>query len=207
MNINSKSKVMVIDENLLLLRGAKVVKFKSGEYIFTETGVPEYYYYIKSGHVKLNKLQEKNKEIIRAILPKGFPIAQSPLFTNRPYNYNAQALTTCSIIILEKELFFKILTDFPDAQLEVIDYLSRCLHFANIITNILFESDPIAKLNTLFNYLKSFQNNSEPFTYRVDLTRQQIANMIGLRVETTIRNIKTMEKSGIVRIQNGKVFY
>lgn len=198
---------MVIDENLLLSRGGKVLQFKTGQYIFMEMDIPMNYYYVKNGQVKLSKLLEKNREIIRAIISKGCPLAQSTLFTNKPYNYNAQALTNCTIIILAKELFFKVLRDIPSAQREIIVNLSHSLHFGNVISDILFESDPIAKLNTLFEFLKSFHNNSEPFSYKINLTRQQIANMIGLRVETTIRTIKAMEKSGIVKIQNGKVFF
>ena len=38
------------------------------------------------------------------------------------------------------------------------------------------------------------------------LTRQQLANMTGLRVETIIRTMKQMEKEGKLNIIRGKVF-
>ena len=41
---------------------------------------------------------------------------------------------------------------------------------------------------------------------KVNLTRQQIANMTGLRVETVIRTIRHLNEIGSLDIVNGKVF-
>jgi CRP-like cAMP-binding protein len=40
---------------------------------------------------------------------------------------------------------------------------------------------------------------------RVELTRQEIADMTGLRVETVIRTMKAMEEKGMLKIENRKV--
>ena len=42
--------------------------------------------------------------------------------------------------------------------------------------------------------------------FKVNLTRQQIANMTGLRVETVIRTIRAMQDKGLVTIERGKIF-
>ena len=46
--------------------------------------------------------------------------------------------------------------------------------------------------------------NSE---YIVPLTRQQMANLTGLRVETVIRTIKLMEKNNLLKIKKGLIYY
>lgn len=40
----------------------------------------------------------------------------------------------------------------------------------------------------------------------IPFTRQEIANMIGIRVETVIKYVKVLEKSGELRILKGKIF-
>jgi CRP-like cAMP-binding protein len=40
----------------------------------------------------------------------------------------------------------------------------------------------------------------------MDLTRQQVANMTGLRVETVIRSIRNMNENGQLVIERGKVY-
>ncbi|MBN9337629.1 MAG: winged helix-turn-helix domain-containing protein, partial [Chryseobacterium sp.] len=45
------------------------------------------------------------------------------------------------------------------------------------------------------------------FSFQIPLTRQQMASLTGLRVETTIRTLKSMEKDNIVKIRNRKILY
>jgi CRP-like cAMP-binding protein len=42
---------------------------------------------------------------------------------------------------------------------------------------------------------------------QIPLTRQQLASFTGLSVETVIRSIKNMEKNGVLKIQNRKIWY
>ncbi len=64
--------------------------------------------------------------------------------------------------------------------------------------------DPEHRILSLINYLKSKSNlSTEPF--QVPLTRQQIADMSGMRVETVIRTIKRMEEEGKLLIQDRKI--
>lgn len=63
------------------------------------------------------------------------------------------------------------------------------------------------KLKTLFDYLKGSQSKRTPFSFQVPLTRQEMANYTGLRVETTIKTIKKMEQENLVKIVNRKIYY
>ena len=38
-------------------------------------------------------------------------------------------------------------------------------------------------------------------------TRQQLADMTGLRVETVVRTVKTMEQQGALEIADGKILW
>lgn len=55
--------------------------------------------------------------------------------------------------------------------------------------------------------MKHDHENKTPFTYEVPITRQQLASLTGLCVETTIRAIKKMEREKILRITNRKILY
>ena len=51
-----------------------------------------------------------------------------------------------------------------------------------------------------------FKVKKEEDGYKIDLTRQQMGDLTGLRVETVIRTIKTLEKKGELKIVNRKVY-
>ena len=59
---------------------------------------------------------------------------------------------------------------------------------------------------TLLKYLRenaSLESNSK---YCVPYTRQQIADMTGLRVETVIRTVKQLHNQGKLEIKEHKIF-
>ncbi|MBO6183854.1 MAG: helix-turn-helix domain-containing protein, partial [Chryseobacterium sp.] len=60
---------------------------------------------------------------------------------------------------------------------------------------------------TLMDYMKSFECPKKRFTFQIPLTRQQMANLTGLCVETVIRTLKKMERDGKLLIENGKILY
>jgi len=75
-----------------------------------------------------------------------------------------------------------------------------------MLYNLSFQN-PILKLKQLMDYLKSYYEDKSSYSFRIPLTRQQLASLTGLRVETVIRAIKNMEKDKIVKIERGKIFY
>jgi CRP-like cAMP-binding protein len=64
--------------------------------------------------------------------------------------------------------------------------------------------DPEHRIVSLINYLKEKLGNSQE-KFIVPLTRQQLADMSGLRVETVIRTVKTMEEQGKLNIVDHKI--
>lgn len=46
-----------------------------------------------------------------------------------------------------------------------------------------------------------------PAAFRIPLTRQEMANYTGMRVETAIKTIKQMEQQNLVKIVKRKLFY
>jgi len=63
------------------------------------------------------------------------------------------------------------------------------------------------RLTRLIEYLRDTSRDAGAERFRVPLTRQQLADMTGLRVETVVRTIKAMEQKGVLRIVDGKVLW
>jgi len=67
--------------------------------------------------------------------------------------------------------------------------------------------DPEHRIIRILDYLKRYVHHIEgKFKFKVNLTRQQIADLTGLRVETVIRAMKGLEKKGEIKIKSGKVY-
>jgi CRP-like cAMP-binding protein len=198
---------MVIKEEILHSVGAVTRRYRPSEIIFNEGDVPKYYYQIITGNVKLNNYNDDGKEIIQTLLEEGQSIGESLLFMDKPYPMNAVALTECNIIRLPRSVFLDLMKLYPDLCLNMNKILSQRLYFKIIMTQNLSSQNPTAKLKGLMDYLKSFQKEQSPYSFLIPLTRQQMASLTGLCVETAIRTIKMMERNKMVKIENRKILY
>ena len=198
---------MVIKDEILHSVGAITRRYKPSEIIFSEGDIPNYYYQIIEGDVKLNNYNDDGKEIIQTLLEDGQSIGESLLFMDKLYPINAIALSHCSVLRLPKKVFLDLMKLYPDICLDMNKVLSQRLYFKIIMTQNMSSQNPTAKLKVLMDYLKSFQKEQSPYSFMIPLTRQQMASLTGLCVETAIRTIKGMERDKIVRIENRKILY
>lgn len=67
-------------------------------------------------------------------------------------------------------------------------------------------NDPEKRILTLLDFLKEEVELPLDQFYEVRFTRQQIVDMLGLRVETVIRAIKKLEGKKEIKIVQQKVF-
>ncbi|MEN4760529.1 Crp/Fnr family transcriptional regulator [Chryseobacterium sp. C39-AII1] len=198
---------MVIDEDILYSMGAVIKSYRPSENIFTEGDLPNYYYQIVKGEVKLNNYNEEGKEIIQGLMRKGQSIEESLLFINKVYPVNAIAITSCEILKLPKFTFLEILKLYPEICFDLFESISQRLYFKLIMAQNLCTQNPAHKLISLMDYLKSSEEEQSPYSFQVPLTRQQMASITGLCVETVIRSLKKMEKDNRVQIENRKILY
>jgi CRP/FNR family cyclic AMP-dependent transcriptional regulator len=94
-----------------------------------------------------------------------------------------------SILRLRKKSYFEVLRRNPDAALEVIKYLGQRLNEAQGNAKVLALDRAEQRLASLLVNLASRAGIREAggIRFRVHLTRQDLGDMAGITVETTIR--------------------
>lgn len=197
----------MIEENLLYEFGAKVKVYQKEDLIFEEGTFPHYYFQIKSGSVKLNNFKEDGKEFIQNIFSSGNSFGESLLFLEFNYPMNAVALEETEVIILPRTSFFELLEVHPQISLKINKALSERLYYKYTMLLSLSCLEPHIRLLHLLNYLKKSHNEPNKHSFQVPFTRQQIADLTGLCVETVIRTSKKLAESNIIKIQKRKIYY
>ena len=197
----------MIDETLLLEFGAHSLFLKKGEILFEEGDTAKYFYQIISGEIKMNNFNDEGKEFIQSIFTKGNCFGEPPLFIDKPYPANAVAIVDSEILAIKKDAFFKLLYSNPEAHLSITENLAQRLYFKSVMASEISSQEPEHRILKLIDYFKESISKLKPTEkYKVDLTRQQIADLTGLRVETVIRSIKSLEKKGLLIIEDRKVY-
>ncbi|MFY1046318.1 Crp/Fnr family transcriptional regulator [Chryseobacterium sp. GP-SGM7] len=198
---------MKIDEQLLKSYSAEIKIYKEKESIFREGDSPSYYFQIMEGSVKVNNYNEEGKEFIHNILGNGQSFGDPLLFIDKRYPVNAIALKPTTVIRLPRKNFINLIKEHPHVSMEMNACLSHRLYFKMIMIQNMASHNPTARITGLFDYLKSYSDCNDSHSFYVKLTRQQIADLTGLRVETIIRTIKKMEKEEILKIHERKICY
>ncbi|WP_426478581.1 Crp/Fnr family transcriptional regulator [Chryseobacterium sp. CBSDS_008] len=198
---------MNIDESILYSFGAENTEYKKRETIFNEGDSALYYFQISEGKVKLNNYNEDGKEFIHNILGKKQSFGEAMIFLNQHYPINSICLEESSIIKLPKNNFLEMVSQYPELSLEMNACFSQEIYYKLKMTQALASQNPMQRLLGLLDYLKSYHHNECQQCFHIEFTRQQIADLTGLRVETVIRTLKKMEKEGSITLKDRKILY
>ncbi|ULQ56803.1 Crp/Fnr family transcriptional regulator [Flavihumibacter rivuli] len=197
-----------INEDLLLSWGATYKKVKKGELIFLEGTHACFYHQVVEGRVRWVNINEEGREFIQVIIEEGESFGEFPLFDDKPYAATAIADEDCTLLRLHKSSFLQLIKANFEVHFHFTRLLVERLRFKFMTLKEIAYNNPEQRISTLLNYYK--KNNSNEISGRLcklHLTRQQIADMTGLRVETVIRTIRNLHDKGALTIQRGKVFY
>lgn len=155
----------------------------------------------------MNNFNETGKEFIQGIFSATESFGEPPLFADIKYPAHAEALDEVELYLLDKSVFLELLRTHPDLHLELTKALAGRLFYKAIMASELASHEPEHRILRILDYLKTqLHTQGEPFSFRVDLTRQQLADLTGLRVETVIRATKKLKQKGELRIKNRKLY-
>lgn len=193
----------MIDTELLIKYGGRQFSLVKNEFLFYEGDQALNYFEVESGSIKMVNFSEDGQEFTQGIFEKGDSFGEPPLFAGLVYPTNAVANDAAVVWKLPRDRFFELLKDHFELHLAFTVLLSERIHYKATIMKGISSYAPEHRILTFIDYLKE-KSETEPF--EVPFTRQQIADMTGLRVETVIRAVKSLEQQGKVTIKNRKVF-
>lgn len=192
---------------LLEKYGALKKSFDKNEIIFEDGNLPTHYYQIISGEVKMSNYNDDGREFIQGIFYKNQSFGEPPLFLNQNYPANAIAVEDAEILLLTKSSFMKLLQDNVNVSIKIIENLAQRLYYKSVMAAEMSTQEPEHRILKLMDHgIAYFNFKKEENGYLINFTRQQIGDLTGLRVETVIRTIKALEKKGVLKIINRKVY-
>lgn len=192
-----------ISSALLLRYGASLNRFAKGEYIFHEHWPARFYFQVEEGSVKMFNSGENN-DYIQGLFAQGESFGEPPLISDFSYPADAKAITNCRIWVLKKADYLRLLRENPDIHFEFTQMLAqRLCHKTQLLTSITTQN-PEKRILAVIDFFK----NKAPRTtasYEVPFTRQAIADMTGLRVETVIKKVLQLAQAGELKVNNHKI--
>jgi CRP-like cAMP-binding protein len=208
------------EEQAILMAHSVTHVYKKGEIIFREGSIPTGIYFLKEGKVKKYKTTNEGGEQIFYICNKGELMGYHAMFSEEHYPDSAATLEKSEITFFPKEDFLVVLNSSSELSKWLLKLLSHEFSvFINNITSLAKKSvrERLA-LGLLILNEKYKVNGNENAPSEINLSRGDLASMIGTAKETLVRllhdfkdeelietngrMIKILDKKGLVKVAN-----
>lgn len=183
-------------------------KSRKKEDIFSEGDPSEWFYILMTGKVKITKLSQDGREIIIELISPTDFFGGFAVMKGFPYPANAVSMEDSDILKIARPNLLKIIDRFPSIMYEITSSLGeRTREFHDTLKNIALErvESRIAALILKLADKIGEENKDKSVFIDMKLTKQDIAEMVGTTVETTIRVMSRFKKSGLITDDGGKI--
>jgi CRP-like cAMP-binding protein len=169
---------------------------KRGHIIFAEGDEGVGFYVLTSGRAKIFKLSPDGKEQILHIMPPGEPIGEVAVFAGEPFPAYADTIEDGYILFFPRAAFIDLIRINPALSLNMMAILSRRLRkFAGTIEALSLKEVP-GRLADHFLYLSGLDEENKWLT--LDISKNQLASLLGTIPETLSRILARMAKEGLI---------
>lgn len=197
----------LLSEELLRQNGAKLIPLSKNEMICAQGERAEHFYVVQRGKIKMSHFSDEGREFVQGYFTAGQSFGEPPLLAGMNYPATALAVEDSAVYSMPRAAFLEMLRNNFDLHFGMLETLSKRLMYKSMMLSEVAIEEAEHRLRSLLQYFKRARGLGRDEEYVVPFTRQQLADMTGLRVETVIRTIKHMEQEGLLEIIEGKIFW
>ena len=208
-NFTTKSVLNVLSEGeyASLFSHQSSQQYGKGEVVFREGTVPSGIFIIRKGKIKKYKTDRDGREQIVYVAGEGELIGYHAVLSEERYPDSAATLEQSLLSFIPKEDFLDILQRSPDFSHRLLKALS---HEFTVFTNSLsvfaqrtaHERLAITLIVLREKFKEGLSKDEEPI---LNISRADLANMVGLATDNVIRLLKEFKSEGIIETNGRKI--
>jgi CRP/FNR family transcriptional regulator, polysaccharide utilization system transcription regulator len=182
--------------------------YKKGQIIYTEGNKPTGVYCIREGKIKVYKNNQDGKQHITRIVNPGEFLGLKALLSGNNHSVSAASLEDSWACFITKADFFQLMIKYSDFTRSLILALSKLLDEAESrMLSLTFKPVKERLAETLlFLFASFYQAPLDIDRNYLNLTRTDLANIIGTAPETVIRLLSEFKAEKLIQIQGRKIF-
>lgn len=191
------------DDRRRLAAVAALKSYEKGDRVFSEGDPSDFLFTIVSGRVKVVKLIPGGREVILEIFGAGDPLGAVVAYEGRPYPATAIATERALCLLVGRVAFFELVAQHPSfVRGYLVGLAQRIMELTRRIPEVA-GGRVDARLAHLFLKLadRMGRPGAEGTFIPMALSRQELADLTGTTIETSIRIMSRWGKDGIVKTE------
>jgi len=181
-------------------------KYLKGETLFFEGDRPDALVIVNEGSVKAFKITQDGREQILYVFSEGDFFGERNLFSRQASAYSVEALEPVKTCFFTRESFYGLLRAYPDIAVKIIEELGeRMNRMENALQSMGVRSVDERVSALLLDFAEKYGTSVLGGTLiRLPLSREGMANYLGIARETVSRKLGLLENEGIIRSNGNK---
>ena len=176
-------------------------RYRKDRFIFREGDPARCFHILKEGTVKCVKTSPEGKQVtLKVLMPGDLFCCDAAALNDGTHPGCAQPMGDVSVLTLKKNAYLDLLRRNPEAAIDIIQYLSSRLSEAQETAKVLALNPAEQRMAALLVKLAGRAGLKEDKQVRltVRLTRQDLADMTGVTVETATRIMGRFKRDKLV---------
>lgn len=183
----------------------EVFSYNKKVHIYKEGQRPRALYYVVSGKIKIIKRNDEGKEFITSIHGPQEYFGYTAILEDITYADEAEALEETSLMLIPREDFLQLVSnDLQVAQTFIKIITHNILEKEERLLNLAYSSLRKKVAHGLIQLLEKYTTN-ESSRQVINLSRENMAQSIGVATESLIRTLGDFKDEKLVEIDGGKL--
>ena len=174
-------------------------RFERGATVFVQGQPAEAVWAVKDGLVHIVKYGPGGRELVAEVIPPGELFGAIVALENRPYPATAMTPEPSVVWSVPSTLARELCQKYPALRASILEQVASRLRGAHERLQSVALEPVEQRLARLLLSLAAKIGQPRGGVTVVSATRQELADMIGTTVETTIRVISKWQRAGVVR--------
>ena len=176
--------------------------FDRGQTVLSEGEAAEGFFVLVQGKVKIFKLSTEGKEQILHFVGPGESFGEVPMFAGGRFPANAETIEKSRIFFFPRAAFLDLIGTDPTLAMNMLAELSKRLRQMTRLVEELSLKEVPGRLAAYILYLSS---ESESDDVGLDITKGQLASLLGTIPETLSRILGKMSAQEVISVQGRKL--
>jgi CRP-like cAMP-binding protein len=176
--------------------------YRKGERIFSEGDEGTGFYVVVAGRVKIFKVSTDGKEQILHLFGPGESFGEVSVFTGQGFPADAVTAAQTALLFFPRMAFSALIQRDPALALNMLAQLSqRLMQFAGLIEDLSLKEVP----GRLAKYLLYLSDKDGDGGVELDVSKGQLASLLGTIPETLSRILAKMNRRGLIRSRGAQI--
>ena len=181
---------------------SRIKNVTAGATIFQKGDPGDCLFAVCTGTVKISNRFSDGKDAVFNVIHPGEIFGEMALLDGRERAADAQAVTDCDLMVIERRDFIPMVESQPGLALKLIELLCMKLrHTSEQVEDVMFLDLPGRLAKTLLWLAADTKSGGR----KVSITQREIGEIIGMTRESTNKQLRAWAEQNWVRLERGGV--